>query len=63
MNTNISNKEELTDLFFTLKTEEINYLRSKIVHLSQSISLYPEKPILAIKLRNSLRRLDSLLSA
>ena len=63
MNTNITTKDELTKLLFTLKTEEINYLRSKIVHLSQSISLHPDRKILSIKLQNSLRRLDSLLSA
>ena len=62
MNTNISTKEELNKLFFTLKTEEINYLRSKIVHLSHSISLNPDRKILSVKLQNSLRRLDSLLS-
>ena len=63
MKTNITTKDELTKLLFTLKTEEINYLRSKIVHLSQSISLHPDRKILSIKLQNSLRRLDSLLSA
>ena len=63
MNSNVTIKEELNELLYTLKTEEINYHRSKIVHLSKSISLHPEKKFLSIKLQNSLRRLDSLLSA
>lgn len=60
MNINKTKKEELNKLLFNLKKEEINYHRLKIVHLSQSISLHPERKILVLKLQNSLRRLDSL---
>lgn len=63
MQINLSEKEELTLLLINLKKKEINYHRLKIVHLSQSIFLHPNKKHLAIKLQNSLKRLDTLLTA
>ena len=63
MTNGLTKKEELNKLLSSLKEEEINFHRSKIVHLSQSIVLHPEQKYLLIKLKNSLRILDSLLSA
>lgn len=63
MNTNVLNEEELNKIIITLKEKEIYYHIIKIVRLSQSIFLHPEKTIYSIKLHKSLERLDYLLTA
>ncbi|MEL0457119.1 hypothetical protein WJN01_12845 [Flavobacteriaceae bacterium SZ-1-7] len=57
------NPTNLSELVHSLKEKEIIYHRMKIAHLSKSIMEHPEEKSLSIFLKQSLERLEILLTA
>ncbi len=49
-------------LIWSSKDQEITYLRKTIVQLSKSLVEHPEETTLAIRLKISLKRLETLLN-